>query len=343
MTTVMIASLAGTAMALTGAVETPYSTNTALRAGMAIGYVTMLVVVFGPFMRAHWRTIASNRKRGMGLALTVALAASFDYILMSLAAGYIDISTAAVLVDIWPLFIIPAMLYVYRGTGKFGRPGLKTAVAAGTCTAGVVILAGGETGSLGELFQMRDGEWKTLAAGMGLGLAASACIAGVPYFTKWCEDAGEELRRDTGWMGRGMASNLGMMYLLGGMTAASLISTAVVFTAGTVQGEHWTKIEFSALWLVYGIALQSVSSVAWRAGNMLTTRVELNSTLYLIPAFAVLWLVLGGLTEVRSMTMLATGTGMIVAGNLISAKARFGKKKDTKLQAPEPSPAGQIR
>ena len=55
--------------------------------------------------------IRSHCKTGLML---VSVIATFEFVLFSLALGFVDVSIVAILFETWPLFLIPLMAFLFR-------------------------------------------------------------------------------------------------------------------------------------------------------------------------------------------------------------------------------------
>lgn len=315
LTTVVIASLIAPGMHLTAAAASPFTTNLALRGGMGLGNGLLLLAIFGNTIRRHRPALLQTSKRRLALGLAAAALPTLDYTMFSLAIRHIDVATAAVVIDAWPLFLLPMSALAYRGTLRFEAMTPLTAAAAAACAAGILMLAAAEAGSVPVVFDTRGPAWPALPAGLALALAGALSVATAPFMTRQCEAMAQELRQRTGTPQGVLAGNAALMYLLFLLSVANIVSAALVCAPAALASSEAQQLRHTAAWLLYGTLAQSLSAAAWRTALMLTTKRHILNLIYFLPTLALLWLHLLDAVQVRSIAHLLAGTAMIVAAN----------------------------
>ena len=68
-----------------------------------------------------------------------------------------------------------------------------------------------------------------------------------------------------------------------------------------------------------GMALNTLSVIPWRAGNLMTSNLAVNAVSYATPPLTITWLTMLGITEVARPDLLVTGAVTITVANLALA------------------------
>lgn len=313
--TVLIASLIAPGMALSNAEQAPFLTNLALRGGMGLGMTLICLLLFGRRIRRHWHQLTATDRRHLTLALALAAIPTLDYTLMANALRYVDTSTAAVMVDVWPLFLVPITLLAYRGTGRYRAPGPAALAATLCCVAGVAALATAEAGSPASLLDADSSIH--LLKGLSTAMSASLCIATNPFLTRLCEHLGNALDQRTGPQPKSLLQSGPLLYLTATMAAANLLSAALICApAALLRHEHLAAPPM-ALWLLYGTFLQSLAAISWRTAALIASRTEPFAIIYLLPLISLGWLAAIGGIEVQNTAFLAAGAAAVICGNIV--------------------------
>ena len=297
--TIVIASLIAPGMALSNAAQAPFATNLFLRGGMGAGQMALLLALFHPLIKTHWKHIKTTSPKHLLLALAAAALPTLDYSTLSLSMRYIDVSTSTVLVDAWPVFLIPMSALAYRTSNRFRQPVAPTTAATAVCLA-----------------------WPSLPIRITLALAGALSIATIPFLVRQCEILAQDFHQRSGTSPTAIRQNAALMYLIGTLAVSNLLSATLLSgTAAALTGER-IATSHALLWTAYGTIFQSISATAWRTAILFTNRIEIFNLISFLPLASLLWLLTIDRIHVASPALLTAGTAAVIAGNLIANRPR---------------------
>ena len=297
--------------AKSGGIESPFLFNAVWRLGVV---VSVLFIFWGMFRRILldrrvWTVVARNILRW---TLLMAVLNSFQFALFSWSTWFVDISVAAVLMEMWPVFMVFLMSRLL--TQQLGyRRNVGTVLpllALGFVGVGFCVASQGGGFGVSEVSGVR------LMTGVGLGLGA-AVLGGFDAFTfRWGEDLAGQLESGgvvLSGFGRVEVTLFGSLVVYGLTSVPGLVVSAGV---GLARGEVLTP-GVVLVGLTGGLVIHGSGSLLFRKANLAATNLGINALGYLTPALSMMLLAVFSRVGVARPDYLVIGVVVIITTNFL--------------------------
>ena len=261
------------------------------------------------------------KKRIFSWLLFFTILGSFDFALFAWASRFIDIAIAAILFELWAIFIIFFMHWLYRKEQIYKRIDKITVTLLLFGFVGVVFVISSQSGKL-DYFPL--GSFPKFMFGVALAILGAVISAFAAFNFRWSTNAGIALaasseQRDI--------QSFSLFAALIGYALGSVVAAPTSFVIGTLSGE---TANLSSIAIVLGGAVaQATGSILWRKSNLLSNSPSINAIAYIIPILSLGWLALFSFVGVSRPDYLVIGAAAIVTSNLLinfEADLRLGFK-----------------
>ena len=318
-------------MDYTGGVDNPFLFTGAFRMGGAIGCLGFLLFRYSNLLTALWkvnfrapgahadavarreiRSLFSPRSR-YGWGLTYAAFGKFEYVFFAFAAQAIAIYAVAVTYEIWPIVLVIAMTFLFRGEQRFQTTGTGTFVMLFVCLIGFAMVVMPERAGL------VGGEYILATV-----LVVTAAIVGGTHnavIFKWGDVLGRQLdrHRELPEYDSISSESRDSMIIFGtvlGQCIAQFSCMVLCLAIGFLVGDSlsWPLFLVS---IVGGALVAGMGDVLFRVANSLTSNLGVNAISYTTPVFALVWLALFSQVEIAFVDYLVMGTILIITANLL--------------------------
>ena len=248
-------------------------------------------------------------KRLFDWRILLAVIGNCEYALFVWSARFIDIATATVIFEAWPLFFVLLVGTLFRGTGRYRRITRSTLALMVLGVVGLAFVVSGETGGF-----VRPGYLPSSWLLPGLALALGAMVLGAfPAFAfSWGVGLGGELRDKVGDTGRSLELGCVVVAFLLASIGSSGINLGVGLASSEAVDGHALVSAFIA-----GMGVNAVAGIAFRKANFISDDLGVNALVYSVPVLSLCWLFLFSQVGVSRLDYLFIGTGVIIAANLL--------------------------
>lgn len=318
--TVVLGSLIPTLFVWGNAQTNPFLFNASWRFGVAIGCLGFLVA-FHTSLIFDKKVMGIIARRVPNWAMLFAVIGSLDYTMFTWSIRFIDVSISAVLIEIWPIFLI---FLVARLLGErykkitIGMVGLSF-----LCFIGVAFVVNSQFGTG---ISENNTSSAMLVIGTVLALGGAIAAALTAFIFKWGAIVGKEV---SNVLDKNKAIiSLELFCVVIAHFIGSLISIPLNGLAGFVSSES-TTLASLGIGILGGIFVQSSASILLRKANLVTHNLGVNAMIYMAPIMALLWLFLASQVNVARIDFLLIGAGAIITANLLinfEAELRLGFK-----------------
>ena len=297
-----------------------------------------MVLYHKPLLAYYWQNREIIKGYVPSILLLVSVINGFDYALLAFSVRYIDVSVAAVLFEMWPIFFV-----LLRAKLEKQHLAFSTFILLFPAITGLafVIFSQSESnlGLQGLSADILLGG--ILAFGGGL---ASACTA---FSFKWALNLQKEMPPPSFQIDNSAKVAVSLVPVLIAFVATNLISFPITIAIGLATGERvsfdTSGITLLGIGLLGGAFVQALGSKLYRISNVVSDSLGVNAIYYFSPCFTLLWLFLIGLTlnlfggwqpkvsgiNVTYIDLLIIGTTLIISSNLLinfNAEIRLGFK-----------------
>ena len=315
---VAASSFAPLGIALGNGADSPFLFSAVMRCGTFLAYSTFLAVVFRHVL-ADRHVAAIVLRRVLTWTMAIMLVQQFDYALIALASGFVDIAAVVV------IFGTTAIIRVFLMSRLFKRyqniwPDGALLLLVGLLGLWFAISADGGT-LLG---------FGTLSPGTLIGISfafLAACAAALTSVgLRWGVDLATALPADKSPGPDDVMVNVSCATT--GQAFANLIGAGLQASIGFASGESIT-LESVGIALAAGALVASVGRTAWRTASLTTTNLGINALFYALPIASLAWLLIFQQTAILRFDYLAIGAVAIVTTSLLinfEAEIRFGFK-----------------
>ena len=295
-------------MALSQGGDTPFLFNAALRLDVAIVFAIYLWASYRHFLFDP-EVMSLLKKQIFSWLLFFTILGSFDFALFAWASRFIDISIAAILFELWAIFIIFFMHWLYRRELIYQRIDKITVVLLLFGFIGVVFVISSQSGKL-DYFPL--GSFPAFMFGVVLAILGAVISAFAAFNFRWSTNVAIALtespkQRDI--------QSFSLFAALIGYALGSVVAAPTSFVIGTLSGEV-TSLR-SIVIVLGGAVAQSTGSILWRKSNLLSNRPSINAIAYGIPILSLGWLALFSFVGVPRPDYLIIGAAAIVTANLL--------------------------
>ena len=297
---------------LSGAQHRPLIYNTWFRAGIIASTATFLMYRHRHqnnnlrTLRAvahHCLTYPANR------LLIIASLGSLDHLCFALSTRYIDVTVSTVLLETYPAIVILSSALLFRGEHRYHPITPRIGLAVILSIAGAALaVASQEHKSADALLSGTHALGAALALTGALG--AGICTTGF----RWAIDLSRELNNNPGRDRQPGITELWLAVLA--LLISSIPSAALSAAAAPLARETPTR-RGTSIALANGVTA-GLGAIAFRKANLSTTNLGINTISSLIPALSIAWLVWAAEVPAPRPDLLAAGTAVTIAGNLLA-------------------------
>ena len=322
-------------VAVGGGESSPFLLNVLLRVGLALGYLTWSLSVYGRLVmtRDFWRTLGGELWRTVRfvrgyerwrLFLLAAAVGGYDSVCFGMAMRYVDVSVVAVATELWPigytLLRHRLMMEVLAAGGVEIGPGWKGLMLALLVGAvGVALVVGAQGTADGGIFGESLGR---LVVGLLLCLLASVLGAMPACSLLW----GSKFSERVGLSRPGNGLRRGMVCVPMTMMVCNVVTLPPGIALGLALGESWPANAELGLLLcgvivLGGMLCNSFSAVVQVVANLLTRNSGVNVLGYLGPAASVTLLYVFWEVGVEHWLLFWFAVALVVGANLVAVGA----------------------
>ena len=248
--------------------------------------------------------------------IALSVAGNLGYLPFAWAIRYVDLAVLAVLYELWAVFFVIYLSWLFRGAGRYRRLGLAAVLSLCLAAGGSALAVASQQGDLG-LFARPWDAGVDLGIGVGLGLLTPATIALAAFGFRWGTERTAEMPEQTRYVSGG-EKPAEAFFVIWALALGSIGAAVVSFVSGLAIGETITPWQTNSA-LIGGVFVTGVAVIAIRRANLATTDLSVNSLAYLTGPLALLWLFAAGLSSVAWPLLLVLGLLLIVSGNALMA------------------------
>lgn len=309
--------------------KSPFLFNAAWRVGLISGVTVSGLLYLFLFHRGllayYWENRETIVSQVPNALLLLSVVNGFDYALFALSVRFIDVSVAAVLFEIWPIFFV-----LLRARLEKQQLPLSVFILLIPAMVGLafVVLSQTEFGKLAEGLSFKVLLGGVLAFCGGL---ASACTA---LSFKWASDLQRNLPEPDIEPNPSTGVATALVPVLVAFVVTNLVAFPLTIAVGISSGERLALDSSGATYLAVGLLggalVQALGSKLYRISNVISHSLGVNAIYYFTPCFTLLWLALIGLLvsiggwelgiggiNVAHVELLIIGTILIVIANLL--------------------------
>lgn len=308
---VVLFSLIPLVLGVGGSVKNPFTFNAGVNVGRAVGCLIFLWIFYFPLL-FNAQTIAAIKSLLYHPTLWLAVLGNFGYAAFALSIGFINISTATILFEMWPLFVIFIMSRFFNEGNRYKAVNFKIYLLLVLCIVGFVFVVAGQSGGFFSLLALQFGDDLIVGVLLAIFAALLAALA-ITCSLKWgiklraALPASEELKYKE--------QHIEIFCVVVSIIISGFISAIVNMGAGVAYGEvlDWQVIGIGFL---AGVSLNAIGSTLRRQANLMTDNLGVNALAYTTLILSLTWLYLFSLIEVR-LDYIVIGAGAIIVGNLL--------------------------
>ena len=310
--------------------KSPFLFNSAWRMGLILGVSVFGLVYMAAFHRPllayYWQNRSIIRGHIPNILLLISVINGFDYALLALSVRFVDVSVAAVLFEMWPIFFVLLRANLEKQHLAFTTFMLLFPAVAGLA---FVIFSQSEPGSgIGGV----SGDTLLGGALAFLGGLASACTA---FSFRWALDLQNKLPDPPVEEERAAPVALALVPVLIAFMITNMVALPLTIVIGVSSGEsiamNSVGLAFLAVGVLGGALVQALGSMLYRVSNVVSHSLGVNAIYYFTPCFTLLWLSLIGVVivlvsgwepkisgiNVERVDLLIIGTVLIISSNLL--------------------------
>ena len=317
-------SLSPVVIILAGVSGLPFLFAAVMQVGGMVGYLLLLGSRYRSLLSQGCVRDAVRRhlldvRRG-GPLLVLGAISGLDYALFTYSTRFVDVSVAAVLFELWPLFSVPLMAALTRRKGRYARITLGSMLLLSGGFAGAAFVVASQSGRFGGAGVLPTFD---LALGASMAVLSAVAVALAVCLFRWSEDLVERLpghaRDSWGHL------DLELFAVAVAIVVADVFSFAMDAGVGLATGENLGLVHM-AVGLAFGLFVYFLGSLAWRAANIIAANLGVNALTYFTPILALGWLWvysasgLPGHQEIFAIArpeFLVIGSAAIVSFNLL--------------------------
>ena len=315
--------------------DSPFLFNAVWRAGVVIcclGYFLIWhrrLFVNGPAFALVIRRIPSRW-------ILLSVIGNLGNLPFILAIRYVDPAVLAVLYELWAVFFVVYLSWLFRGQGRYRRLGFIALLSLLLAAGGSALAVASQQGDLGLLARPWDAG-SNLLVGAALGLLTPATIALAAFGFRWGTERTAETPAQT-LEDTGGEKAAEAFFVVWALTLGSIGAGVVSLAIGAGAGESLSLWQFNAS-LVGGVFVTGIAVIGVRRANLATTDLSVNALAYLTGPLALLWLFTAGLSDIAWPALLVGGLALIISGNALMAFGpAFGRRLSSLLGRPAEGP-----
>ena len=292
-----------------GGAESPFLFNAGWRLGIAVGCLLTLFALYRPIL-LNRAALALAARSSVSWAILGTIINSFSYALFAWAIQFVDVSIAAILLEIWPIGFILLTAWLLRA-GNGYRKNIRAIfplMAVALAGFGFVVASQAEVFSLDSLL------FSASIVGVGLALLGALANAFGAFPFVWGRDLVRKLPV-------AIKQNIGdatliffgtiLGYAIGNFFGAAL-NTAIGLSFGET-----IAFEVLTTGIISGLLLHAPASMLLRKANLITNNLGINALAYGIPIVSLIWLAIFSEIGVVRPDFLVIGAAAIVTANLL--------------------------
>ena len=277
--------------------------------GIGLGAVILFIKRKLLFKPKVIEEIKSHCKTGLML---VSVVGSGGSALFALGLAFVDVSVAAILFELWPLFLMLLVSFLFKGSQRYHTVSVGTVIFVFLAIAGValVILSHNDTHQplLGNRDDFADvGTW----FGVFLVLMAAGCWAAQGAGTLKIGALLAEKNAHTENRETGELVFATFITCIGNALAGVVLCVIGLIVSETISLHQLSYAVIGSL-IVY-----SIGTVAFKAANLRTNDLGVNTLAYATPLVTLIWLWMLSILNVPHLDYLIIGAMGIVASNLL--------------------------
>lgn len=308
-----------------GGGDGPFFFNAALRLSVAIVSITYLLVCHKSLL-FNSGIIALVRKKIISWMVFFATISMFDFAAFAWSTRFIDISIAAILFELWAIFIVFLLYWLYRNDRAGEKPVYRKMTAATVILLvyGFIGVAFVVSSQSNEFALTNISSFATLLFGVLLAIGGAIITTLISFNFKWSSDIAA---RATKIVPHIDIQSLDMFAVLLGFAVSNSVAFVASLIIGNIIGEFAT-FDATMIVLIGGIA-QGIGGIFWRKSNLISDSPTINAIAYGIPVLSLGWLTLFSFVGVARPDYLVIGAAAIITANLLinfEAEIRFGFK-----------------
>ena len=261
LTAVICISLTPLWIAWSNGGNNPFFFNAVLRLDVAI--------VFGIYLWTSYRhflldseVMSLLRQRIFSWLILFTIIGSFDFAAFAWATRFVDISIAAILFELWAVFIIFFMHYLYKNEKIYKKIDSMTIILIMFGFAGVAFIISSQSGKLNYL---ASGSLPEFTLGLLLAVIGAVISAFAAFNFRWSTNLSSEIVANSEVHD---VQSLNVFAALFAYALSSIVAAPVSFMIGAMSGETFI---FGSMAVVLGGAFaQGTGSILWRKSNLLS-------------------------------------------------------------------------
>ena len=282
--------------------------------GMGLGVAILLMKRKFLIRPAVIKDITYYSKSGLMLASIIGVC---GYALFAWGLAFLDVSTAAILHEIWPLFLMLLTAYLFRGSKRYDPISSVTLIFVVLAILGAALVVLSQSDSPMPLLAIgaNFSDFKALL-GVPIVLAAAVCAAARVAYTLKLGTLLAERRPSTE-----NHKEAEIVFTVVMASICHVIGGCVLFLIGMIASESISSHQlFYAI--MGGFIVAPIGSIAFRIANLKTKDLGVNAIAYVTPLVALTWLWMFSVLDVPHLDYLIIGAMGIAASNvLINVKA----------------------
>lgn len=292
-----------------GGAESPFLFNAGWRLGIAVGCLLTLFALYRPIL-LNRAALALAARSSVSWAIFGTIVNSFSYALFAWSIQFVDVSIAAILLEIWPIGFILLTAWLLRAGNGYRKNirAILPLMAVALAGFGFVVASQAEVFSLDSLL------FSASIVGVGLALLGALANAFGAFPFVWGRDLVQKLPV-------AIKQNIGdatliffgtiLGYAIGNFFGAAL-NTAIGLSFGET-----IALEVLTTGIISGLLLHAPASMLLRKANLITNNLGINALAYGIPIVSLLWLAIFSEIGVVRPDFLVIGAAAIVTANLL--------------------------
>ena len=331
---VMSFSLIPLVVYVSGGSQAPLIFNAWFRAGIMLGSFSFLLVFYHrTFLDRNvlllvWARVYRwpDNKFLLGTVLS-----TLEFVFLSWSVKYLDITTAAILFETWPVWVILLASWVFREEERYRKITFTTMMLVALSLAGFVFAIASQTSDLLGLDRIVLGRW---IIGVVLVVLATAIGSFSVFGLKWGVDSRRAVNPGVD------SGSLDLCFAVLAFSIASVVSATVSLIVGLASGESLIGVPpvspifglslgAPLIALLGGICTYVVGTIAWRKANLTTDNLGINAVAFVTPILSLFWLYWLAQADVARWDFLTIGTAAVISANLLisfEAEIRWGFK-----------------
>ena len=228
-----------------------------------------------------------------------------DYLAFVVALVFIDAAVVAVLYELWPLFMVASMAWIFRKTRRYASVTSGSWLLFSLAFFGVALVVASQSPTVADIPDLVN---YAVFFGVGLGVLA-ALFGGLCASTaiQWGDLVAET---------DGGTPKDRVFFTMVACVAMKPVVAAMLIGLSLFVGES-VELRGVSIALLVGFVCVGIGSTAYRVANVTTTNLNLNALCFAVPVIALIWLWLFVGIDVPRVDWLGMGVAVIVVANVL--------------------------